>query len=222
MARKTKDELISDIELRLTQSIPSDDFEVEREQIAHWLDLASNSIVSDLLTNQIRRSGDIDPFYLLSTDLKNVSKENTSGILSDSIRYYIDISDIDVLSIPSESGDRGVYLVKNKSNKILPYIREQDVQWMKDLWFSTPSKNNPMWFRENDKVFIVGLSDKDYNQSKFRITYVPVIDSSSLNNEDEYPVTSDVLPMISDLAYENGIKELNEGELDLQNDGKPE
>ena len=50
------DNMISDVELRLSHAKPSDDFAIPREQIRFWLDTASASLMSEWIK---KRNGGI-------------------------------------------------------------------------------------------------------------------------------------------------------------------
>ena len=102
----TKEELVGDVELRLTRGKPSDDFEVEKLQIEHWIDT-----VRDVRVKEI---------YILYGELKEEDIKNISeNILVDKIiqqyQYFSQdelnsarIKDIDNLKIVEVAYNLGV------------------------------------------------------------------------------------------------------------------
>ena len=76
----TKGQLISDIELRLTKGKPSDDIAIYRNQIAYWLDIERDNILTDILSDSIKKGNDIDPFYVESDLCLSLSISNQYAI----------------------------------------------------------------------------------------------------------------------------------------------
>lgn len=217
---KTKGELISDLELRFTEGKPSDDLELERDQIAHWLDLAANSLLSDNLSKQIARNGDINPLYISVSSYRGASEEGLSDVISSNERYFVDISDLETLPLRGFSRDYGVVRIHDETNKQLVNITYDDSDFYKHLEFACSADDNIQWYRESSKIYLDGVSINNSTYKKFRVFYIPPIDSSSLSDSVAYPIGSDILPMIVDIAEEIGRREFNQNIIDLENDGK--
>ena len=133
MARKTKGELVSDLELRFTAGKPSDDFELMQEQIAHWLDVASNAILSDYFSKQLSKGGDINPEYINKSAMLAPASENITDVQASTQRYAIDISSLDILPIRGFSRDYGVIRISDKYNKHAINIRYGERQYFKEM-----------------------------------------------------------------------------------------
>jgi hypothetical protein len=217
---KTKGELISDLELRFTESKPSDDLELERDQLAHWLDLSANSLLSDSLSKNISKGIDINPEYIVPSSYLTAASEALSEVTETNERYYINISSLDILPLKGFSRDYGVVRVHDEKNNQLVNITYDDSDFYKHLCFARPSKENMQWYRENGSIYIDGVDINTATYKKFRIFYIPVIDSSTLSDSDTYPLGDDILPMVVDIAEEIGWRQLRQPISDLENDGK--
>lgn len=74
MAYITKNQLISDIELQLNQGTISDDSELDRLQIAQWLDYELYQLVRQECDTAIRQGKQIPPLYI-TRDVANILTE---------------------------------------------------------------------------------------------------------------------------------------------------
>jgi hypothetical protein len=220
MASKTKGELISDLELMFTQGKPSDDLELEREQIAKWLDDASNMVVSDQLGRQLAKGENINPVYIKKSAYIQATSENIAQALEPDQRYKIDISSLDILPIRGLGRDYGVIRVHDERNIQLTNITYDDSDFYRHLWFASPSCQRIHWYRENGEVYLDGVDANLAAIKRFRVFYVGTIESSALSDGDPYPIGDDIVSMVVGIAYENGLKQLQDGFMDLQNDGK--
>ena len=217
---KTKGELVSDLELRLTKGKPSDDIELERSQIAHWLDIAANTVLADALMKEKRKFDDIDAQYIKASDYISPVEETLTDVNAAYRRFYIPISTLDILPFRGHYRDYGIVRINNNKNQNIVEITYDDSDFYKNLWFASPSCNNIQWYREGGKVFLDGIDSSNAASEKFRLFYVAPIDSSTLEDTDEYPLADNLLSIISDLAEEIGRKQIYESIADLENDGK--
>jgi hypothetical protein len=218
---KTKGELVSDLELRFTEGKPSDDIEIERDQLAFWLDLAANSLVADQLSKQMSRKEDVNPQYIQPSGYLTAQEEGLAEVNAAYERYSIDISGLRILPFRGKSRDFGVVRVQDNLNKQLVEITYDDSDFYRDLKFACPSSSNQQWYREDGKIYLDGVDFSNVNLRQYRVFYVQSIDSSSLTDAQDYPVGEDILSMIVDIAEEIGWGQLREQPVhDLENDGK--
>ena len=217
---KTKGELVSDLELRFTEGKPSDDLELERDQIAHWLDIAANSLLSDNLSKQITRRGDINPLYISVSSYRGASEEGLADVISSNERYLLDISDISILPLRGFSRDYGVVRVHDETNKQLVNITYDDSDFYKHLEFACSNDDNIQWYREDTNIYLDGVGVNNATFKKFRVFYIANIDSSSLSDTTDYPLGDDLLPMILDIAEDIGRRQFVQNIIDVENDGK--
>jgi hypothetical protein len=213
---KTKQELVSDIELRVTRGKPSDELELEQEQIIHWLEVAANSVVADYLNKKIRSKKAIPPEYIQKVLAIQLVKETAPSNVSDGIRHYLDFSSYDVMPLEK---DGGIARVSTLSGKWINSTEDQDFQMLENLYFSKPSRENLVWYREGDDIFIVGYGDNIVGAVKLNVYYVPVIEISSLADTAEVKLTDDVVAIILDVVEDMALRQLGADFEDLQNDG---
>lgn len=211
---KTKGALISDIELRLSRGKPSNDFEIERSQIAHWLDISRDEVVAQKLNTQIASDEDIDPFYI--EKIGEYTAELESEVPLFCTKRHVFTIDADILSLLE---DRGIDRIVTTGGKILIQSTFDQIEYLQHLWFSKPSNENMMWYREGKKFFVHGLSDITSKKIKFKVFGVKSNVGESLTDDDTYPVSDDIIDMVIEKAEQIGLRELY-GELeDRSNDG---
>ena len=218
---KTKGELISDLELRFTEGKPSDDLEIERDQLGFWLDLSANAILSDYLSKQISKNEDINPFYIQKSAYLTPASEDITEVIEPDERYCIDISSLNILSPRGYSRDYGVVRLHDEENKQLVNITYDDSDYYKYLCYASPSDSNMQWYRENSNIYIDGIDVSNASLRKIRVFYIASINTSSLADTATYPLTDELLPLIVDIAEETGWRQLREQSIsDQENDGK--
>jgi hypothetical protein len=180
---KTKAELISDIEIRLSRAKPSDDMEINQSLINFWIDNAANAVLSDHIESLLSRNEDIPAVYVTANRQNSISKETPEPADEQGIRYYVNISDLDVLEI---SSNHGIVRVTNSGGSVLTPAKYQDIRAMDGLWFSRANKDNMMWYKEDKKIFIDGVTAELYNKIKIDVFYIPSINTSSLADNEDY------------------------------------
>jgi hypothetical protein len=213
---KTKQELVADIELRVTRGKPSDDLELPQDQIVHWLDIAANSVVTDYLNKKTRAKKTIPPEYIQKVLAIQLAQETAPSNIDEGKRHYLDFSSYNVMPLEK---DRGIVRVDTLTGKRANSIEEQDHEMLESLYFSKPSRENLVWYREGDDIFIVGYGDNIISAVKMNVYYVPVIDIKSLADTAEVKITDDVIAIILDVVEDMALRQLGADFEDLQNDG---
>jgi hypothetical protein len=213
---KTKQELVSDIELKITRGKPSDDLELEKSQIEHWLDVTVNSVVSDYLNKLIRANKPLPPRYIAKVLSLQLNKE-VSNNTDEGIRHYLDMSPYDIMSLDN---DRGIVRVSTLSGKrVNAVIDEENFEMLNKMYFSKPSRENLLWYREGDHIFVKGYGNSITTAVKLNVFYVPVIEVASLSDSAEINIGDDLLPIVIQIVEEQAFRQLGMGFEDLQNDG---
>jgi hypothetical protein len=214
---QSKQQLISDIELRVTESKPSDDLQLEHSQIVHWLDLAANTIVPEFLNRQIKRKERIDPQYMRQANDLQLLEESSANNVDEGVRHYIDISSYNIMSLDR---DMGVVRVSTKTGvRISSSVNQQSEDRLQNLYFAKPSRDNLVWYREDGKIFIEGYGNSIMSAIKLNMTYIPVIDIESLADGDIVPISGDILPFVLEAVEAMALKELGGIVDDKINDG---
>lgn len=223
----TKSELISDIELRLAGGAISDDFEIDRRQISHWIDIIRDALVSNQLTNDIqqaKRRGHrvmINPSLLTKIECTSASRETTACDDGDEyVRFEITLPN-DVLKLPD---DMGVAYVTNNAGERLIRTSEDELQMLENLPFSKPSPENQMFYRDTALTLIIpGITKSQADFVRFNVYVVDKMsgkdDHVSTNWTSEYPITSDLEAVLLDEVEGMALRELGIEE-DVFNDGQ--
>lgn len=199
----TRSELISDLELRLSRWKPSDDFELPRSLMSHWLDLARDQVVQADIENSLKENEKIDKKYLKRLNALRPLKEEVPTNIDCGVRFYIDLEE-DVMGL---KGDVGVWSVVNNAGKILSRYEYDDIDPIKDLHFSKPKVGNQMYYREGTKLFIEGISEELLNRLYYNATIVPS-DFGDDNDEDSFSADDSLLAIIMEIAEEIGLRNM--------------
>jgi hypothetical protein len=214
---KTKQELVSDIELRVTRAKPSDDLELEQSQIVHWLEVAANSVVADYLNKKMRSKKIIPPEYIEKVLAIQLTQETAPSNTDDGIRHYLDFSSYNVMPLEK---DQGIVRVTTLSGKRVNAVRDEErLETMQNLYFSKPSRENLLWYREGDEIFVSGYGNEITSAVKLNVYYVPVIEIDSLIDTAEVQITDDLVAIILDVVEDMALRQLGADFEDLQNDG---
>lgn len=209
----TKSELISDIHLRLSAYKPSDDTEIPRSLIGHWLEIARDAVVLGEAEGAEEVNVDaIDDFYLERYEC-SISQKEVSSCRKD-CRYIISFPEV---YFNNNEGIKRVIVLRlddSFGNKMIKVTRDY-ADSIKGLDYAKPKSGNLMWYREQNKLIILGLDERAANNTKFDIFFVPSVETAE---EDEFPVLPDDLPEILDYVEEIGRRALSLP-ADYDNDG---
>jgi hypothetical protein len=210
----TREKLISDIELRLTKGKPSDDLELERSQIGHWVDAVRDELVTAQLNKSLRDGKSVNPIY--------VEKIPCLEIQVDDDTCTTDCYDIGYIELPNNPlglyRDMGILKVATNENLTVHKTSVTGIELLKDLPFSKATKENLLYYRVGKKIYIEGISKKITNLEEFHVWYVPSYKDSNITDLEEYKIDDEVLPVLLDAVEEIGRRQLG-GQEDLENDG---
>lgn len=217
MAR-TKGELISDIELRLTRGNPSSDIELERSQIAYWLDMARDKIVMAKINSSLFANEPVDPTYISHIPCQVADLEASSCAYKEGKRYSFTISK----SILPLDNDMGIVRIVTNTGKILNRSTYDEIEYMYNLRFSKPSRENMFWYREGNNIFIEGISQGTKPSTKFNIFIIESQIGAELSDDDIYIIGDDIVEDVLVLAEEIGLRQIyGEFEDRSQNEVQP-
>lgn len=212
----TKEKLISDIELQLYQGTISDDNELEKNQIAQWIQYHLHSLQRQEITTAINSGQLIPSIYIITESGLEMSEENVEGISDSKQRFWIDLTN-NVLDLPD---DRGIVRVEDYDGNLILKTSIEHLSMTRDLRFSKPSLNNVLYYRIGKKVFLEGFNTADTDFNDIIVHYVPKQDILALNDSDEVLVSDMILPVLIDLVVARGKAELlGSVPADQENDG---
>jgi hypothetical protein len=207
-----KDKLISDIELRITKGKPSDDLELERSLISHWLDIIRDELVFNEIKRDLKAGKGINAAYLERELAKEATTEDDT--IEEQDRYYISVSKTP-MSIPKDAGIVKVQLTDG--TPILPTtIRYLDV--MEQLPYASPSFARPLYYRIDKKLYINGLGDNSAEDEYFNVYYIASYSNDEVAEDDDFKISDELLPALLD-AVEDIARRERQSDEDLENDG---
>lgn len=212
----TKQKLVDDIILRVTQGAPSDDLELEPSQIAHWFDLVAPTFLSDYLERIRGRGDDFDPILVEIEDNKTGVVENVTMLDDCNDRVYITTTK----QIFEISNDLGLIRVIDAEGAVVNKVTLSNLDTVNKMRFSKPSRENMLYTRIGSKIYIHGLNPKHIGLTQFSVYYIPKIDISSLDPEDQVKLPDKLIGLISETVEEMAKKELYGSDIDLENDAE--
>lgn len=210
----TKNALVSDIILRVTKGKPSDDLELEPRQIAYWIDLVGNSLLSKTLEKAITGDGVIDRSLIYKESCKPLLAEEEPCIDDENERVFIRICK-DPIDLENDAGI--LRMTTNKGQRI-DRITLEDVDIVEDLTYGRSATDRLRFYRENRKLFIMGLSMSQEDPVSIIVWYVPRLDIQALKDNEEVNLPDDLLDDIIDAVEQKALRQVY-GFEDLQNDG---
>ena len=205
-------QLISDVELRLTKGNVSDDFQVDRRQIRFWLDIFRAQLIEQKeAAKGMQELADFVKVYecepIEERDIKCADECNGK-------RYEVKLP----VSVSEIKGDLGVYRVETISGNTIHRIRLAEKKRIYSLKFSQPNKYRAVYWRIGDTLTIEGGTDNFKENGKVHLFLIPE-DTSSFDEEEEYPIEASLIPLLLDKAEELGRRQIGSLE-DNENDGK--
>lgn len=205
-------ELISDVELRVTKGNVSDDFQIDRRQIRFWLDM----IRAQLIEEKERAQGmqELSDFVKVYECEPISERDITCADNCYGKRYEVKLP----VSVSQLRNDLGVYRVESISGNTIYRIRLTEKARIYKLKFAQPSKSRAVYWKVGDTLTIEGGTDNFRENGKVHLFLIPE-DTSSFDEEDEYPIDASLIPMLLDRAEEIARREMGTVE-DVENDGK--
>lgn len=214
MARISKTEFISDIELRLNQGAISDDSELERDQIAAWATEELNGLVVQECEQALKQGKQIPPIY--------IRREAVTDFTQEDDQVYVTLTG-QVLDIKD---DNGIVQVLVKDDESTPDETEEVFKanlaclpMLKNMRYSKPSSELLVWSRRGNDLFIEGLSETDIEFYTTVVFYVKQQNVGALA-DSEYLYISDLfLPVLKDRVTDVAKRQMYGSTPDTTNDG---
>lgn len=212
---KTKEQLISDVQLQLHQSILTDDIAIEDSQIAVWASDFLNELVRRECTVAIRAGKSIPPVYITRETGLELTEEDVDEIDDEDQRMYLELEN-EVLDI---EGDKAVVKVLDYDLNLIHKTSTENIEVINDLRFARATSENPLYYREGKKIFIKGFATADLDFNEFICVYIPKQDVYAMEDTDEIKATDQIVNALVDMCVARGLKELYGGQPDTQSDG---
>lgn len=208
---------IDDIMLRIYKGAgPSDDGELSRAQVQHLLAITRDDLAKQFLDTQIKAGAPIDSSYLERETSQAALSESESDVDEEDERLYVTL-DKQPLSLID---DRGVVKVMTDEYITLYRTRIENLDVVKNLRYATPSSQNMVWYRDNRKIIIEGLSYKNLNKSTFIVVYAPTLASQTLTESSELKISDELLPVLLEQVENIARREIYGSVADTENNGQ--
>lgn len=210
----TKDQLISDVILRVSGGKPSDDLELERSQVGFWISLARDFVLKKYLDSKISNGETIDPSYVKKLTAKELFSEADFGSDDEQLRLFVNL-DHEPLDLIDDSGI--VRVITNEGRRVDKTDLE-NVDMIVEMEFCKPSVENLVFYRQGKKLIILGVPTEMQDLIYITVWYVPKEDLECLADTDEVNISADLLVSVLEVAEDIGRRQVF-GPQDLENDG---
>ena len=205
-------DLISDIELRLTKSNVSDDFQIDRRLIRSWIDDSR----AFLIKQKFREEGMVGLESFL-TEYECVPVEEKAKDCPDGCSDSEYIIKLDAQPIVIDGNDIGLYRVETQGGQTIYRIKLSEKKRITKLKYAKPSRKNIVYYRSTDKLRILGGTDNFKKGGKVYI-WMAIDDTSNLDDDAEYPISADLVETLLQMVETKGLRVLGTVE-DRDNDG---
>jgi hypothetical protein len=211
----TVQEFVSDVELQLLQGAPSDDSELEHAQIKAWGSYNLNQLVANELNEKIKRGEQIPAVYQVRAALEIPELEEIDGVDESDERIFVEM-DNDILTL---NKDMGVIVVTDEEGGEIKKADIQTLQIFKHMRFGKPTLENPLYYRQGRKIFLLGFKPVDIPFSLIEVFYVPKQNLADMADTDEILCSDLVLPQVIAATVQTGKLQLYGTQQDTSNDG---
>jgi len=204
MARVSKERLISDVELQLTQGAPSQDLELEQSQIAFWLTQELNTLKSQEISQLLKAGKQVPPYYIVRQACNQLTEEVTDCIVDDNDglnqRYYFALSN-DVLDI---DGDNGIVQVLTAELEEVYKGTIAMLPMLSQMRYTKPTGQLLIWSRQGDLIYVEGFLESDIDFNKIIVYYVQKQDLVAMADTDIVLISDKLLPVLIERVVEIG------------------
>lgn len=205
--------IADDLILRIYSGNPSDDIQLEKSQIVHWLTEYRDSIVKDYLNKVIQAGKAIDTNLISQLTGLVPVQEVISGDDDCNDKFYITLTK-DPLSLVN---DMGVYHIEDEEGLEIGKTRTEMRSLVRNLRYARPSINNFNWYRIGTKVYIEGLTEDSYEEKQFTVLYVP--SQQGAVESDTVQLGADMLSLLTETVEEVARRQMIESKVDAMNNG---
>jgi len=212
----TKEQILSDIQLQLLQSSPSDDSALELSQLAFWTSYHLNELVRREITAELKKGNIIPPIYVLREEALVITEETVADIDDKDQRMWVEL-DNDVLDLPR---DRAIVNVYDYDLNLINKTSLEELASIKHLRFAAPSSENVLHYRQGKKIFLVGFNTPDLEFNEIIVDYIPKQDLITMDDEDEVLISDQLVPVLVDAVVQRGKLELYGTQPDESNNGR--
>ena len=211
----TKAQLISDIMLRVTGGKPSDDLELEYNQVAFWIDQVLGTLIKDNLDQKLKNGEDIDPVYF-SNEQELYPVLNEKRWMDSQKSAYISICKTPM----SLYRDGGIVRIETQDGVQVDKITIGKLDMINNMTFSKPNLERLVYHRVGTRLYINGLTEESIDFAIFNVWYVARPDLlSSMDDTDEVKMGEDIPAMLAEAVAQIAAQQVI-GPQDMENDSE--
>lgn len=215
MAIITKQDILSDIELKVNQGAISDDSELDRRQIAAWVSEELNSLVTQECEQAQKRGEQIPPIYIVRETSNSLTVEDIAEVDEENERMYFTITGR-VLDLKD---DNGVVLVTDDENNKLFKGSVWAMPTIRNMRYTAPSSDILTWYRQGNSIFVEGFQAADVDLNTLIIYYVGYQDVVSMADTASIKISDIMLPVLKDKVTAIAMRQTYGTTPDQSNDG---
>ncbi len=205
--------LADDLILRIYSGNPSDDIQLEKSQVIHWLAIYRDSIVRDYLNKVIQAGKAIDTNLISQLTRLIPVQEVVAGDDDCNDKFYITLTK-EPLSLVN---DMGVYHIEDEEGLEIGKTRTEMRSLVKNLRYARPTINNLNWYRVGTKVYIEGLTEDNFGEKQFTVLYIP--SQQGALSTDTVQLGGDMLSTLMETVEEVARRQMLESKADVMNNG---
>lgn len=215
MVTFTKEQLVSDIILRITKGKPSDDLELEHGQVEFWIDQLLPALTKEILDTKIANNLGIDSSYIKIEDCLD-AKVKILDCKDCQDNVYIDLK-----CTPADLfRDRGVIRVVTMDGSWVDKVSLMEIDSLRNLKFSKPSLKNLKYHRVKDRLYIHGMTEDTLHLAQFMVSYVPTQSLTDMEPDEPVYVGDEVLPRLAEELEKIARRQMYQSDIDEANNAR--
>jgi hypothetical protein len=211
----TKAQLVSDVILQVYEGAPSDDANLEADQVAFWLTYYLNQLVATELNEKLKRGEMFPSVYKKRASCEVLAVEASDCNDACQTRVYATL-DEEVLTI---NKDAGIMRVTTDEGDVVLKASVETLDMLRYMPWAKPSSENLVYLREGSKIYVEGMKSVDVPFNEINVDYIPKQDVYAMADTDTVLVSDLVLPDLIDLTVRKAKLEIYGSQQDVTNDG---
>lgn len=193
---KTKAELISDLELRLSQHKLDEDYPISREYLGHILDITGERLLATFVDTELKKDRGVPPFCIRpyeATAFYEDLQPFRPGL--DYFRLALPVHPLNV------SGDRSIVACYNPDGLHANIVTYQEFITLSNMRYTKFSPEHVVAFRKGQELLIFGPENTAATVD-FELLIVPSIVGLDVQEADVYPMSEELLRELLDASEE--------------------
>jgi hypothetical protein len=211
----TKKEFVSDVILQLTQGAPSQDFQLDEEQVLFWGTTTLNDLKKREIELELRKGNVIPPIYITRQEGLTLTEEAIAEIDGKKQRMWLQLTD----EIIDLAKDQGLIQIQDYDYNLVYKASLERLQMLNVMRFAKPSLNNLVYFRQGKKIFIEGIKTSEIDAALFIVDYIKKDDLTTYGDNDDLILSDQLIPLLIDNVVQKGKLQMYGTQVDMTNDG---